>query len=150
MQRTLFSFQADLFNTTEEKDDYFNPGNHGQDAAAWLAKRLQEQGATVGKVDQEDYGWYFFFTCDDQELCLVIGYRPGIQEPALWVGWVERKIALWKAPFVNRRQGIAPAALTRVHEVLQAEKGISNVRWHDYRDFEKGQEEGAPEPFGPQ
>src|SRR5208283_4797714 len=82
------TFKSDLFNLTESKDYFVNPGCFGDDLARWLIERLRGKGVEVDpEPDQEDFGWYFNFVAADVPCCAVIG---NVEESS-WFVVIERR-----------------------------------------------------------
>ena len=139
--RTLVAFESSAFNTTDSRAYFINPGCFGDDLCKWLIERLQNEGLTTDpQPDQEDFGWYFNFAVPEGEHCCVVGFRPADgEDPGVWIGWLERKTGVmgWITGRRNRR--IAPSAVSAIHRALSAPE-ISNLRWHDKADFDRGQE----------
>jgi hypothetical protein len=147
--RTVVTFQSRSFNTTEPKEYFINECCFGDDLCKWLIQRLRANSIqTDDEPGQEDFGWYFEFTVPDGAHCLVLGFRPGdTDDDEDWVGWIERSKGPLGSIFGGRNKGIASSALTAIHTVLSNASEISNVRWHEKADFDRGREElGSPTP----
>jgi hypothetical protein len=77
-------FKSTVFNTTEERSYFINPGSFGDDVASWFIAELPRQGVTVDKEPgQEDFGWYMYFYANAKRYCLLISYQPH-KELTLW------------------------------------------------------------------
>ena len=140
--RTYVTFRSDAFNTTKTKDDYFNPGNFGDDVAHWLRDQMTARGVQLDpEVEQEDHGWFFTFTPQQTNHDLVVGWRDGD-----WVCWVEKAAGLVASLFGARKKGVEPSAVELVDEILKSSGQIRDIRWHHAKDFLSGKEEGAPSP----
>lgn len=144
--RTLVTFESAAFNTTEEKPEFINPGNFGEDVARWLMGELRAQGVPVGEaVGQEDFGWYFSYQVGGAPHCFVLGHRE--EEPGTgWLGWLERDAGFFGSLLGGRNRGLDPEAARVVHRALTGSDRIGKVRWHYRKDFECGNEEGSAEP----
>lgn len=140
--RTVATFRSRAFNTSEEKDDFINPGNFGDDLAKWLMGRLREASIeTDDEPGQEDFGWYFEFTVPEGRHCCVLGHRPGEDEAVgEWVAWLERSRGLLASLLGGRNRGIAPAAVAAIHAALSGRE-VEGIRWHEKADFDAGREE---------
>jgi hypothetical protein len=58
--RTCVTFNSAVFNTTQTKDYFINPGCFGDDVCKWLTEEFRANGVETDKgPDQEDFGWYF-------------------------------------------------------------------------------------------
>ena len=129
--RTCVTFQSAAFNTTEEAEEFINPGNSGKDVAVWLMQDLKGRGVSVDpEIGQEDFGWYFGFVRDKTKYNFPISYRPGddTDEPGDW---------------------IEPRAAEVIHDVLTRCTDIRNVRWHHSKDIDTHREDmSAPSPLG--
>ncbi|SRR5258708_17724736 len=142
--RTLVTFQTRSFNTSDEKEYFINPCCFGDDACKWLIGQLRENGVkTDDEPGQEDFGWYFNFAPPEGEHCCVVGYRPGDtdDDDGDWIIWVEKSKGLLGSIFGGRNKGISPSALSKIHTVLTNASEISNVKWHERADFDRGREE---------
>jgi hypothetical protein len=141
--RTLVTFRSSAFNTSEPQPYFINPSSFGDDLARWLIAHLRVGGVSVHDTPgQEDFGWFFEFDVPEGKHCCVLGFRP-VDDPneSNWVAWIERSRGLVGSIFGLRKHGIAPSALSAVHAVLSSHSEISNVRWHDQRDFDAAREE---------
>jgi hypothetical protein len=150
--RTVVTFESTIFNTTEPKEYFINPGCFGDDVANWLISELRKQGLrTDEKPDQEDFGWYLNFTITRLGHTFAIGYRPtGESEQGTWIGWVERNRGFIRSLFGGRKRGIHASAVEAIHNILSSSSQIQDVRWHFQHDFDKGLEErGALSPQSP-
>lgn len=147
--RTLVTFQSSAFNTTERKDYFINDCCYGDDVARWLMEQLRGRGIqTDAEPGQEDFGWYFGFRVGDTDYHFVIGHRPADgSDPAVWIGWLERKAGLLGSMFGGRKRGIQPDGARAIHSVLSSSPQVSSVRWHHQQDFDAGREDnGQTEP----
>ncbi|HTV42909.1 MAG TPA: hypothetical protein VMF08_20255 [Candidatus Sulfotelmatobacter sp.] len=147
--RTTVTFENPVFNTTERRDYFINEGCFGDDVARALMEQLRSRGyQTDTEPGQEDFGWYFGFRAGDADYQFVIGHRPADgNDPAVWIGWLERKAGLLGTIFGARNRGIQPAALNAIHFAISALPQVSNIRWHRKEDFDAGKEElGQPSP----
>ncbi len=145
--RNHVTFVGVGFNTTEEKDEFINPRNFGKDVAEWLALELADRGLWVDDdIGQEDFGWYITFAGTSGT---VYDFFIGLyeHENKKWLGWAERSLGLLKALFGRRKKGIIRKDMMLLNEVFHTSDRISDVKWHVYGDFMKGQEEaGNDEP----
>jgi hypothetical protein len=147
--RTLVTFQSTSFNMTDAKANFINPTCFGDDVATWLITRLRSAGIeTAPEPSQEDFGWYFDFKVPEGDHCLVLGHRPADgDEPAIWIGWLERRRGLLTSLFGGRNRNIATSACSAIHHALSGTPDISHVRWHTKDEFDRGREDaGALEP----
>ena len=147
--RTTVTFEDPAFNTTEHRDYFINEGCYGDDLARALMEQLRSRGyQTDTEPGQEDFGWYFGFRAADADYQFVIGHRPADgTDPAVWIGWLERKAGLIGTIFGARNRGIQPAALSAIHFAISALPQVSDIRWHRKEDFKAGKEKlGQPSP----
>jgi hypothetical protein len=137
--RTEVRFESDAFNTTEAKPYFINDCCFGDDVCRWLIGELRGRGVeTAAEPGQEDFGWYFTFEAGGAEHCLVLVLQPADgDDPARWIGEIERSAGFISSILGGRRRGISPAALQAIHDVLSSSPAIRNVSWH---------EAGAPAP----
>jgi hypothetical protein len=145
---THVTFRSSAFNTTEEKPEFINPGNFGDDLGLWLAGRLREQGLQVEPdLGQEDHGWYVRFQCGGTPYDFVLGYRD--ETDGEWLGWLERSAGFLGSIFGGRKKGIREDALLAIHRALAGAPEIETVTWHTESDIFAGREEqGRPSPTG--
>ena len=60
--RTIVTFQSDLFNKTEERDYFVNPGCFGDDVCRFVISKFKSAGIECDDSPaQENWGWYFYF-----------------------------------------------------------------------------------------
>jgi hypothetical protein len=138
--RTVVTFRSIAFNTTERKPYFINDGCFGDDLASWLIGELQRRGVTTDeRPGQEDFGWHVDFQSSAAGSTLVLGFRPeNDQSGGTWVGWVERSRGFLASVFGGRNRNVDPRAAELVHSILSSSSQISDIRWHDRRDFDKG------------
>ena len=126
-------FKSTVFNTTEERSYFFNPGSFGDDVASWFIAELPCQGVTVDKEPgQEDFGWYMYFYANAKRYCLLISYQPGENSlTGYWMCTIERVSGtdLISAFLGARTRGIDLAAPWAIHKVLSTSKEVSDIRW---------------------
>ncbi len=145
--RNHVTFVGVGFNTTEDGEEFINPGTFGKDVGEWLACELRGRGFTVDEeVGQEDFGWYITFTgTSGTEYDFCIGLYE--HENEKWLGWAERSCGLLKTVFGRREKGIIKEDLLALDEILYASDRISDVKWHFKGDFMRGNEEvGSEQP----
>jgi hypothetical protein len=131
--RTLVTFRSAKFNTSETKRHYINPYSYGDDVAEWLRSELTARGVVVvGGGGQEDFGWWLRFRCSSHVYDFVLGYNAD----GYWMGWLERKRGIAGSLFGMRKKGIQTDAASLIHSVLASSDFISEVRWHNQRDFD--------------
>ena len=131
--RTVVTFRSAKFNTSETKPHYINAYSYGDDVAEWLRSELAARGVVVvGEVGQEDFGWWLRFRCGSHMCDFVLGYNPD----GYWTGWLERKRGIADSLFGMRKKGIGTDAAHLIHSVLTSTDFISEVRWHNQRDFD--------------
>jgi hypothetical protein len=139
--RTLVTFRAAGFNTTESRPEYINPGNYGDDLGRWLIGELKRHGVSVADyLGQEDHGWYVTYTVEDTEYTFILGYREDGRDSD-WVGWVERSVGFVASILGARKKGIKPDGVAAIHKVLTGSDRVREVKWHYPRDFESGRED---------
>ena len=146
--RTVVTFQSATFNTTEERDYFINPGTYGDDLARWVIAELSRRSYGVDiEPGQEDFGWYVNFRAGSRPYTFVIGYRPADgSDPGSWIGWIERDAGFIASMFGGRRK-VDLSTVEAIHGLLAESPEISNIRWHDKSQFDRGIEEnGTPKP----
>ena len=147
--RTVVTFENPAFNTTERKDYFINDCCYGDDVARSLMEQLSSHGfQTDPEPGQEDFGWYFGFRAGDADHQFIIGHRPADgTDPAVWIGWLERKAGIIGTVFGARNRGVQPAAVTAMHSAISALPQVGNIRWHRKDEFEAGKEDlGQADP----
>jgi len=133
-----------MFNTSEVKPYFINACCFGDDVAKWLIAELRAKSVdTEAEPGQEDFGWYLNFQIGRVRSTFVIGYRPGDDDTdeGTWIGWLERNRGLVASLLGGRGHDIDSAAAKMLNSVLSGSKEIRDVRWHDRRDFDKGNED---------
>ena len=145
--RTVATFHSSVFNTSEEKHYFINPGCFGDDLARWLIARLRSAGATTDdQPGQEDFGWFLTFVAPQGPHTCVIALRPG----AGWVIWTERRRGLLNSVLGGRGRDVAPSALMLLHGVLATAPEVTELRWHHRPDFDAGRgDRAAVDPQAP-
>lgn len=149
MPRTHAQFRATGFNRSEDRDNFINPGNYGDDLALWLMQALRERGYAVGESEeegpgQEDFGWFFGFTAGDVEhTCLVIR-NEDVEDG--WFVIVERNAGCLASLFGGSSRGIRPEAVMAIHEALVASDRVSDLTWQPKSASKRDPESGAPTP----
>jgi hypothetical protein len=142
--RTLVTFQSSAFNTSQERDDFINPGNFGDDLARFLMDGLRRHGFEVEEgVGQEDHGWFFTYRCNGVPYDFIVGWADGE-----WIGWVERRVGFLASLLGARQRGIAPEAAQAIHAALSDAPEISGIQWHRPADFQAGRTDaGSADPL---
>jgi hypothetical protein len=141
--RTLVTFKSPAFNTTERRDYFINDHCYGDDVARALMEQLRSRSIpTDAEPGQEDFGWFFGFRVGDTDYQFVIGHRPADgRDPAVWIGWLERKAGLVGSLFGARKRGIHADGVTAVHSAISTLPQVGGIRWHRKEDFDAGREE---------
>jgi hypothetical protein len=139
----VVTFRSSAFNATDPKPHFINPNCFGDDVARWLIEQFQMRGIRVDAAPrQEDFGWFFEFDVPEGKHCCVLGLRE-VDDPSEsnWVAWIERSRGFVGSVLGMRRRDIAPSAVKSLHAVLSSHSEISNVRWHEQRDFDAARED---------
>lgn len=141
--RTLVTFASPAFNATERRDHFINDCCYGDDVARALIEQLRGRGITVdAEPGQEDFGWYFGFHVGGTDYQFVLGLRPADgNNPAVWIGQLERKTGLVGSLFGGRKRGIQPDGVTSIHSAISALPQVCSIRWHRKEDFDALKEE---------
>ena len=87
---SLVAVETDMFEHREVKPHFINPCCFGEDFAAWLRHQmssLNDSGFIFSDPIQEDYGWGFWGSHNNDKFWVAISYAgDGPQEaPAQWV-----------------------------------------------------------------
>ena len=137
--RTLVTFKSDVFNTSEPKDYFINPGCFGDDLANWLMNELQKHSIEiVVGPQQEDFGWYFTFRVSKTAYDFIISFRSG--DPIAvgdWIGHLERKWGFIGSMLGWRNRGIQRNATYEIHRILSESPCIRDVHWHYLSKYDK-------------
>ena len=153
--KTHVTFLADGFNQTEQKPNFINDGNFGEDLAHWLIaefKKFEDISADPEPL-QEDWGWWVFISIGQFSGSIglgsyVVGTSHGDQDGWLcfWDPAKKKKPFLFfgktKADQSNHQiEELYKENLLRFHDILSESPRISQIRWHDETDFMKGKED---------
>jgi hypothetical protein len=135
--KTSFQFLSDHFNISVPRDHFINPGCFGDDLAAWMIGKLKERGIeTSSAPGQEDFGWYFTFTINNVQHCVVVGFQPNdIERGDRWIGWIERSPGLIGSILGGRSRGILPEAVELLDEILRSSPDIHELTWHTQESY---------------
>jgi hypothetical protein len=131
--KTEFQFCSKIFNCTEQRDYFINPGCFGDDLSEWLTERLSNAGFQITrKPDQEDFGWYFTFLVQDVEHCVVVSFHPNDPDNGdRWVCWVERHTGFIGSLLGGRKRGILPEAVQALDSILTNSNEIQFIGWFE-------------------
>jgi hypothetical protein len=156
------TFLADGFNQTEQRPNFINDGNFGEDLAHWLIAEFKnfEDISTDSEPLQEDWGWWVFVSTGQVYGSIglgayVVGTSHGDQD-----GWM----CFWdppekKKPFLffgktkadqsnHQIEEVSKKILLQFHDILSESPRISQIRWHDETDFMNGKEDNwSSKPF---
>lgn len=140
--RTHVTFHSDLFETDWESVEPENPCCLGEDLVDWIAEQLAKQNENISREFscQEDWGWALIVCCDRRSFMFGVGGYE-IEENAGWLCFVKSRLPFFKRWFGvddTREQRMVCRAL---HQALESEPQISDIRWHDEADFSKGNED---------
>jgi hypothetical protein len=128
---TEATFRSSVFNTSEEKPYFINPGCFGDDLAKWMIARLRDIGIkTDGEPGQEDFGWYFEFEVPAGKHCCVLGYQNDDPE-GRWCLWLERSRGILGSIVGRRRSGIDSAAVQALQTILGNSPEIRELEWQE-------------------
>lgn len=128
---TAVEFDSPLFRPFLPEDSQVNPQIYGAELAFWLAGRLAARGVITSYPEYEDWGWFLeYITAAGDEFWLCCGNREG--EAEKWLCYLNPKA---RGFFGRRKPGPENARplLEALRQVLEAEAGITNVRWHSAR-----------------
>ncbi len=158
--RTLATFTTARFNAAEVRPHFVNPCCFGEDCAAWLVAELRAGGADADDPWQEDWGWQAGVRLAGGACLVGVGLleddpgAPAAAAPgATWLVTLEESRSLLGR--LRARAGTPPGggplpALVRaVDAVLRAAPQPRDARWHHRDAFDRGRDEGSPDPFAP-
>jgi len=127
------TFKSDAFNHAESKEYFINPYCFGDDVLRWMMEELRSNGIDVKDgPEQEDFGWYFTFSCDGSEYDFILGWRPGDTDEdndGDWLGWLERSLGFWRSISGGRKRNISAGAVDAIDRVLRSSEKIPDVKW---------------------
>ena len=131
IMKTVFRFRSKDFNMKIPHDYFINPACFGDDLALWIIKKLRKQGiATSDAPDQEDFGWYFTYTVNNKEYCVLVGFQPNdVSKGDCWIGEIERHVGFAGSILGGRRRGIDSEAIEVIDGVLRSAPEIRNLEW---------------------
>lgn len=129
--KTVFQFRSSDFNITDSRDYFINTGCFGDDLAQWMIDKLSKRGiATSPAPSQEDFGWYFRYSIQNKEYCVVIGFQPNdVSVGDCWIGEIERHVGLVGSILGKRREGIDEVAIEIIDRVLRSSPEIRDLEW---------------------
>ena len=160
--KTYVTFLSEGFNQTEQKPNFINDGNFGEDLAHWLIAEFKkfEDISSDPEPLQEDWGWWVFVSTGQFSGSIglgsyVVGTSHGDQD-----GW----LCFWdppkkKKPFLffgktkadqsnHQIEEVSKKILLRFHDILSESARVSQIRWHDETDFMNGKEDNwSAKPF---
>ena len=132
---TVVFFASEAFNHTEPRNYFINPCCFGDDLARWLMEELVEAGIAVeAEPGQEDFGWYFGFSVEDEKYCAVIA-GDGEGE---WYVVVERACGFLGSVFGGRHRNVGRPGVAAIENVLSRSDRIANLRWTTWEEFRAG------------
>jgi|AGTN01.1.fsa_nt_gi hypothetical protein len=153
--RTIVTFTSAAFNTSEPKEYFINECCYGDDLCKWLIKELSSAGTECDtEPGQEDFGWFFNFQVDGKPHCLVcVAQEPdegaSASAPATWILTLERAAGFLASLFGGRDKDLSLEAANKIHAVLSSSPDkISEIKWHEKKDFEKGNDSSGTDQPG--
>jgi hypothetical protein len=149
------TFLAEGFNQTEQKPNFINDDNFGEDLALWMIAEFNKFKDISADPEplQEDWGWWVFVSTENYTGHIGLGsYEVGTPD-----GQKDGWMCFWdtpkkKKPFLFFGKGKADEYNTRIqeaskkiimrsHDIISASPRFSRIRWHDEADFMKGNED---------
>lgn len=124
--------ETDIFEHREVKRHFINPCCFGEDFAAWLRDGLKANDARFKYSDviQEDYGWGFWASDEDDRLWIAVSYvGEGPQEPPpQWVISVRRDPGLNLIKWLRFGTETVELLQERIRSILNANPAIRIVK----------------------
>jgi hypothetical protein len=123
------TFETELFNYTEVKPHFINPGCFGEDAAAWLKQQVSPiADFTFSDLIQEDYGWGFWASHGKDAFWIAVGcvrdeQRTGTPEWNVSVNY-DPGLNLAKRLFHRPDEGAFTALRDRIWQALRSSSAI--------------------------
>jgi hypothetical protein len=142
------TFQSERFETRNPAPHFINPGNFGEDMAAWLRGRLPAS-LEAGPPIQEDYGWGIWTRAGDDRYWIAIGLMDEAddEEARTWlmtVAW-DPGLNILKRLFHRPSPDDLSTVCHTVDRALHGEPAIRDIRWWDAQPLLGA---GAPHPPG--
>jgi hypothetical protein len=133
--KTVAVFESTAFNHSEPQEYFINPCCFGDDLAKWLMGELAQRGVRVDdEPGQEDFGWYFEYSVNEERYCLVIS-SDGEGE---WYLVLERACGMLASLFGGRHRNVGSGGLDVVREILEQLDKVENLRWLPWKQFRQG------------
>jgi hypothetical protein len=125
-------FRTNRFNLSVTKPHFINPDCFGEDLADWLKNKLVERGIDVGRLGQEDWGWYLEVKNAGHSYLLGMNGIPdevscGKKDLGEWRIIVKKDRGLGQWLGGKGRIDENDAMLTTIDEMLRAEHDFSDV-----------------------
>lgn len=125
-------FRTNRFNLSATKPHFINPDCFGEDLADWLKNKLVERGIDVGRLGQEDWGWYLEVKNAGHSYLLGMNGIPdeascGKKDLGEWRIIVKKNRALGQWLSGKGRIDAGDAMLTTIDEMLRTEREFSDV-----------------------
>lgn len=123
-------FRSTLFKAEPEEEEEVNPGKCGKQLAQWISERLKSKGFPSENIYPEDWGYEISLSAEKHSK--FIGCQNDGESIDRWacsvevsqgiIGRILRKINV---------EGELLRLQSAVTEILEAEPGISEIRWED-------------------
>jgi len=125
-------FRTNRFNLSDTKPHFINPECFGEDFADWLKNKLVERGVDVGRLGQEDWGWYLEVKNDGHPYLLGMNGIPdeassGNKDFGQWRIIVKKNRSLGDWLSGEGRIDVDDTMLTTIEETLRAEHDFSDI-----------------------
>jgi hypothetical protein len=129
-------FRTSRFNLSVTKPHFINPDCFGEDLADWLKNKFVKRGTDVGRLGQEDWGWYLEVkNAEDSYLLGMNGIRDeassGEENLGEWRIIVKENRSLGQWLGGEGRKDVDDAMLTTIEEILRAEPDFNEVHQGD-------------------
>lgn len=130
-------FKSSKFEIEPGEDEEINPGVYGRQLAVWLKARLEDNGYSVEKIIDEDWGRCLMCSRDPsmlwvgcanvRDLNFPSGHAPN-KEDVVWHCFVTAEVPFWKRVF-HREE--TTSAIAKLHadlgRILRAEPQLELV-----------------------
>jgi hypothetical protein len=121
------TFQSELFNTSEQHENFVNPDCFGEDLCEFLLAELKARNIDCGDTYGEDWGWALDFTFEGKTYQFGTNYIPGEG----WSGFIRQIGSLWNE-FTGTGNLIVQAKIIQLFDnILRNAEGINSIHWSE-------------------
>ena len=126
-ETTYFTFKSSLFNTSEDKESFVNPGCFGDDVCEFFIKRLKNSPLNCDEEPiAEDWGWGFIFEYDKKRFFVGCGFNVDYE---CWLMFIDPQRSLIQMMF-GKSDGVPLICAQAIHNALSESIDIIDLKWH--------------------